>query len=329
LIGGVTLHSFASIHPNYGAVPSEKGNTRVRNCDLLIIDEISMCEWKVLIQLYQRFRMAGHTPKLLAVGDFMQLPPVEGVQLFETRQWNVFKKLELTTQHRQQQMLFIDILGDIRLGRLTPRVQELLNNRWVQALPDNCTQLYALRAGAAELNKRKLEELPGPAFSSDWVVRYSEGLNDPVVNEKNVRFPKELRIKPGARVVMLTNEPSGRWVNGSTGYVRGISPGAFVTVELDAGHTVQVFKAEEEVLSPDNKPLATVLQYPMMLAWALTIHKAQGMTLDRVGVDLSNHFERGQTYVALSRCRSMEGLFVTGQLNYLLVNESALAYYGV
>ncbi len=331
LIGGTTLHAFAGIHPIHGVV-GNKANDRVRACDLLIIDEISMCNLELLHQLYIRFRRAAHVPKLVTVGDFMQLPPVEGQQLFETRPWTCFKKLELQKQHRQQQPLFVDILSDIRLGRLTPRAQELLRMRWVPVLPDDCTRLFALRAGAEEVNEQKLEELPGPAFASDWSIQYDEKFRNeepPQIDERRIRFPKTLRIKPGARVVMLTNDPGQKWVNGSTGTVLSIEPGNHVQVRLDRGHTITAFKAEEPVVAPGGAVVARVIQYPMALAWALTIHKAQGMTLDRVGVDLQGHFAPGQTYVALSRCRSMEGLFLTGELYRLLVNHAALRYYGV
>jgi ATP-dependent exoDNAse (exonuclease V) alpha subunit len=98
-----------------------------------------------------------------------------------------------------------------------------------------------------------------------------------------------------------------------------------VWVELDSGDEVEVTKAYEEILDGDGKVICTIWQYPIHLAWATTIHKSQGSTIDRVGIDLEGHFETGQTYVAMSRCRTAGGLFLVGKLQRLLVDEYALS----
>jgi ATP-dependent exoDNAse (exonuclease V) alpha subunit len=123
------------------------------------------------------------------------------------------------------------------------------------------------------------------------------------------RFPRTLYAKKGARVVMLTN--ADNWMNGSTGKIVGCGK-EIIHVCLDEGGTVPVDRTKEEVIGGDKQVLATVSQFPMKLAFALTIHKAQGMTMDNVSVDLNNHFAAGHTYVALSRCRTKEGLHLFG-----------------
>jgi ATP-dependent exoDNAse (exonuclease V) alpha subunit len=326
LVHGRTLHSFASIHPQHGAVRSEKANRRVRECDLLVIDEISMASVDVIEQLYDRFDHAGHHPKLLMVGDFMQLPPVEGEKLFGSWIWAGCKVLKLTTQHRQANIDFISVLNDVRRGRLTEQVAAFVRSRTVKQLPDDCTHLMATRDPVARRNMQKLEELEGPKWTSRIIIDNSPLRAAPTELEmKRIRFPHLLVLKPKARIVLLTNDQAGRWVNGSTGVVDHVEPGT-VHVALDAGGRVQVTKAEEEVLDAEGKPICIVRQYPLMLAWALTIHRSQGATLDRVGIDLSGHFETGQTYVALSRCRHPDGLFLTGSLHDIKVDHAAMIY---
>lgn len=328
LISGTTLHKFAGIHPVKGVLPFRHINSRVRECDLLIIDEISMASFEVLQQLHDRFDQAGHWPKLLMVGDFLQVPPVEGEKLFEADDWVNCTVLRLTQQHRQSDPAFIGPLNDIRVGKLTDRAQAMIESCRVEELPDDCVHLVAHRATAQNRNNWKLNSLPGNnrlSVAEINVSHDSKGKPRKVSDSdrKKARFQIELRIKERARVVMLTNDKEERWVNGTTGTVKKIEKGC-VCILLDSGREVEVKKETEEILDGDNNPLYTVTQYPFMLAWALTVHRAQGMTLDRVGVDLNGHFVTGQTYVALSRCRTREGLFVVGEVKELLVDPAAL-----
>jgi ATP-dependent exoDNAse (exonuclease V) alpha subunit len=337
LIGGRTLHSFAGFHPKYGVVRSKRADRAIQSCALLIIDEISMASVEILEQLEERFLRAGHTPKVLAVGDFLQLPPVEGKKLFESDCWQQFTTIKLTSQHRQKDEKLIRMLNDVRRGNVTEHVREFLKSRTVDELPEDCTHLVALRKTAYARNCQKLEELPGPIYKSQMEVLPTPRPRD--IRKEDLpeefkesdlsrsRMAEKLFLKPGARVVLLNNDSESRWVNGSTGEVLSVSRGE-VLVELDVGSVVEVNKIDEEILDGDGRVICTVYQYPIQLGWSMTIHKAQGSTLDRVGVDLSHHFESGQTYVALSRCRSAEGLFVKGDIPELLVDENALKYCG-
>lgn len=330
LIRGRTLHSFAGIHPSYGVVMSKRADERIRNCKILIVDEVSMLDSSLLDQIFQRFKYAAHTPKLVLVGDFMQLPPVEGSCIFDSHRWAEFRVLKLSQQHRQRDESLITALNDMRVGNLTDRVKNLIESRTVDELPDDCTHLMAHRAEVSKRNMDRLAALPGQRYASDWLLTFTKKKDGTPyeVSESEInrsRFPSKLFLKEQARVVMLTNDKEGRWVNGSTGVVLKVQPG-MVTVKLDNGKTVQVMKDTDEVLTGDGMVVCTISQYPMQLAWALTIHKAQGMSMDRVGVDLSHHFAPGQTYVAISRCRSREGLFLKGTLSDLMTNEAALKY---
>lgn len=331
LIGGRTLHSFAGLHPKYGVVRSRRADEAVRDCDLLVIDEISMASVEILEQLDVRFRRARHRPKVLMVGDFLQLPPVEGKKVFDTETWQNCKVLKLSTPHRQGEGEFLDILSQVRMGFVTEDVMKFVESRTVDMLPDDCVHLMARRAPVMKRNMQKLSELPGRPRTSRMEVTLPDPENpneepkEPTSQELGrARFAPVLSLKDDARVMLLTNDPMDRWVNGSTGIVSSIEVGS-VWVELDSGDEVEVTKADEEVLDGDGKVICTVRQYPIQLAWATTIHKSQGSTIDRVGIDLEGHFETGQTYVAMSRCRTAGGLFLVGKLRKLLVDECALS----
>lgn len=331
LVKGRTLHSFAGIHPTWGVYNSEKVDARIRGTDLLIIDEVSMADTKLLDQLYTRFNRAGHEPKLLLVGDFLQLPPVEGDSLFDSHRWSSFAVLKLSQQHRQSDAAFISVLNEIRVGVLSDNVKSFIASRTVPTLPDDCTHLMAHRSSVDQRNMDKLSELDGQRYASKWHVdpaKYNKDGTPKEIEQRDLeksRFTETLYLKENARVVLLTNQPEGLWVNGSTGIVVSVAQGS-VKVKLDSGLTVSVPKDEDEILDGDGSPTCTITQYPIKLAWALTIHKAQGMSMDRVGVDLGYHFAPGQTYVALSRCRTAEGLFLKGSISDLIVDEEALGH---
>ncbi len=147
------------------------------------------------------------------------------------------------------------------------------------------------------------------------------------VDIERFRLPRLLQLRAGARIVMLNNDSDGKWVNGSTGEVVDVEEGrSYVTVKLDTGCVYQCARWNEDYMGAAGERLATFSQFPMMLAWALTKHKAQGMTMDRVGVDMTRDFASGQAYVALSRCRTKEGLFISGKLEHVQIPKVLLQY---
>jgi len=333
LVRGRTVHSFLGIHPQFGVTESYKANQRVINTDLLIIDEISMASADLFTKILQRFEMADHWPKILTVGDLLQLPPVEGGYIYEHPAWETFKILRLTTIHRQHDKDFIDALNDLRIGNVSEKVLNLVEERRVMSLPTDCTQLYPRKETVEKTNLERLAALEGEEVVREWKVVGYQHMKDKQKEKEAIeramaraRFPRVLSLKVGARVCMLNNEQFGAWVNGSTGKVVEFNPKLDnVVVQLDRGSTVNVFPMDEHVFLSDDDPSLTIRQYPMMLAWALTAHKSQGMTLDRVGIDLSNHFAPGMTYVAISRCKTKEGLHLIGQLSPIKVDARALA----
>jgi len=330
LIKGQTIHSFCGIIPKVGVIDSRKANIRIRACQILVVDEISMANVELIDQIFKRFEIAEHEPKVLFSGDFCQLPPVEGGFAFESPHWSKFHKVCLTTIHRQTDLNFIESLNDLRKGLMTDKVSQLIKDRTVDQLPDDCIKLFPRRFQAEDLNNQKLGELPSKLKASEWSWDYvgNEGEDNPNFepkepNEANTRFPKRLFMKEGARVCLLTN--TDFWVNGSTGYIRKICE-SDVEVVLDRGGVVHVGDAEEVIYGAYGNPLYRIKQLPMMLAWALTIHRAQGMSLDKVGVYLNGHFACGQTYVSISRAKTKEGLFLQGNLERVSANQKALEF---
>lgn len=336
LVRGKTLHSYLSISPKYGAVESKSVRQRLAMTRTLIVDEASMMSDILLGQVYSRFERLPKPPKLILIGDPLQLGPVPNrgqkvKPFYESPLWSSFKVIRLTQIHRQADPDFISALNDLRVGNLSDRVSGLIKSRLVECLPD-CTQIYARKDKVLEVNEERLARLGGPEFKNDWdrvlwrrcSKSDEQDQRDFEEAAKWARFPRKLRLRNRARVCLLRNDKEGRWVNGSTGMFIEQSGGSLI-VRLDRGATVYIDPVEEEVCDEFGEVQLVVRQYPLMLAWALTIHKSQGMTMDRLGVDLSGHFGAGMTYVSLSRCRTSGGLLLVGELSRLTVDPKALA----
>jgi len=155
------------------------------------------------------------------------------------------------------------------------------------------------------------------------------GLTDEIASnilEKTARFPIDLEYAVGARVVMLKN--TGFYVNGTCGVIKDIDEEHhIITVESDKGYPFTVCPETEDIHDAEGQVLVSHLQYPMQLAWAMTIHKAQGMTLDKIGIEMRNHFAEGMTYVAMSRVKTKEGLLLCGDIDRMLrTNKDAIFY---
>ena len=323
LIGGRTLHSWAQIIEGKGVASlTLKAMTRMRFVDFLIIDEISMASAELINLLIGRFRAVDNHPTVILVGDLLQLPPVKGQYVFTHPIWEKVKVLKLTINHRQDSgSEFLQALNDLRYANITDRVRALIEARTVDKLPDDCTHLHGHNHGVDSTNERRLQELvAGTKETFESVGRKIQAFPDAQIKWDRFRLPERLLICRGARIVMLANSSEGEFVNGSTGEVLdwGFSHDGEedIQVQLDNGNWVSVQRSTETMLGGDGKIQATMKQFPMKLAWAITVHKAQGLTMDRVGVDLDGHFAPGMTYVALSRCRSVEGLFLVGKFKY-------------
>lgn len=342
-IGGQTVHSFFGFPPRPLIGSHEKPNwffTRTaRALKRLIIDEVSMLRADVLDAMNQHLQVARKSSRpfggvqMLFVGDFYQLPPVvrgdEGALLEEAGYATPYAfsahalrdaplaVVELTEVHRQTNHDFIALLASIRERRGVEEAVTILNTVCLdRALPKRPVLLCATNAVADRYNVQGLASLEGAA------TRYTGAFEGETPRTMGDRFPApmELTLKRGARVIFTQNDPEGRWVNGSLGTVRTLDEES-ITVLLDAGDEVEVeravwpqarwtWNAKENRM--EVKEEFKYVQFPLAPAWALTIHKAQGMTLDSVEIDLGRGaFAPGQTYVALSRARSMETLRLT------------------
>lgn len=346
-IGGQTVHSFFGFPPRPLIGAAEKPHwffTRTaRALKRLIVDEISMLRADVLDAMDQHLKTARKSARpfggvqMLLVGDFYQLPPVvrgeEGQLLEEAGYASPYAfaahalrdaplaAIELTEVHRQTNRDFIALLSSIRERRGIEEAVTILNTVCLdRALPKRPVLLCATNAVADNYNARGLAALEGTG------ARYRGAFEGETPRAQGDRFPAplELVLKRGARVIFTQNDPEGRWVNGSLGTVKALDD-ASIQVALDIGEEVDVeratwpqarwtWNASENRM--EVKEEFKYVQFPLAPAWALTIHKAQGMTLDSVEIDLGRGaFAPGQTYVALSRARSMETLRLTRPLS--------------
>ncbi|MGD9816394.1 MAG: ATP-dependent RecD-like DNA helicase [Hyphomonadaceae bacterium] len=346
-IGGQTVHSFFGFPPRPLIGNAEKPNwffTRnARALRRLIVDEVSMLRADVLDAMNTHLQIARKSSRpfggvqMLLVGDFYQLPPVvrgdEGGLLEDAGYASPYAfsahvlrdapltAVELTEVHRQTDRDFIALLSAIRERRGIEDAVTILNTVCLdRALPKRPVLLCATNAVADRYNSQGLAALTGTA------ARYTGGFEGEAPKAQSDRFPApmELVLKRGARVIFTQNDPEGRWVNGSLGTVRELDE-TLIAVSLDSGDDVEVeratwpqarwtWNAKENRM--EVKEEFKYVQFPLAPAWALTIHKAQGMTLDSVEIDLGRGaFAPGQAYVALSRSRSMETLRLTRPLS--------------
>lgn len=335
-VTGATIHSFFRLKPAFVDIHALRGmRSRVlKELELLIIDEISMVRADVFDGIDHSLRLArkNNAPfggvQVCAIGDLLQLPPVVSNQektffaqyypspfFFCTKAYSEgnFQMLQFETVHRQRDGAFIDILGAIRSGACSARELAALNSRVnprVTPAPGTLV-LTTTNALAENINSSRLEKLPGGIHLYEGEVSGEFGMKD-----ARLPAPEELALKVGAQVMFVKNDSEGRWVNGTIGIVEALGD-EVVTVRVgEESHEVKPekwqtigYEFQEEQDKIVEKTLGTYTQFPLTLAWAITIHKSQGKTLERVIIDLgTGAFAAGQLYVALSRCRSLEGI---------------------
>ena len=332
-IGGTTIHSWSGLGIADSISDAELDRMgykmqlveRYSRCDILIIDEISMlhgsrldmvdraCRW---IRRKEDIPFGGL--QVIFVGDMFQLPPVtRGSDVTDyahhSNAWRVaeLKPAYLTEQHRQgADDELLDILREMRNGGISPEHIELLNTRMGLQVDDSITKLYTHNVDVDTLNNNKLAELDGPMHTYTMTGKGKDWIVDKLM--KNLLCPDKLQLKIDAEVMFVANDFDAGFVNGTRGRVVAFEMGDPV-VETTDGLRIQV---EEHTWRQFNETgeyvVAEVSQTPLRLAWAVTIHKSQGMSLDAAEIDLSKAFVPGMGYVALSRVRSLDGLFLGG-----------------
>ena len=314
----------------------------LRNLELLVIDEVSMVRADLLDTIDAVLRHFKHRPtipfggvQLLVIGDLFQLSPVvreeewrllqpyyEGPYFFQARVFRELKPIYIEFEHvyRQTNVEFLSILNEVRNNRLTAESFAVLNGR-VQKFsgsedqefrrPDGAITLSTHNSKVDAINQREMDALKGKEYT------YKATITD-TFPESMYPIDEQLTLKVGARVMFIKNDSSTDklYYNGKLGVVTSLSKQA-INVRCDDGTEVNVhnevwenirYNADSGSDQVQTEIIGTFTHYPLRLAWAITIHKAQGLTFDQLIIDAEDAFAAGQVYVALSRCRSLEGL---------------------
>ena len=344
-LGGNTIHSWSGIGVsdhlpnNFFERLSKTRRDVISKTDVLIIDEISMLHDfrldmidKVLRTVRENDQPFGGI-QLVMSGDFFQLPPVNrpneqgGGFVVYSDAWQELQPavLYLERQYRQNDERLLEILTALRTGDVRRRHVEALLARMEIEPPDgDITELHTVNVDVDDINIQKLAELPGEERSYQQTTTgskiYVENL------QRSVLAPENLVIKLGALVMAVKNSPQKLYANGSIGTVVDFEPlTEYPVVEFRDGRRVTMVPDVWELRDGERKR-ASISQVPLRLAWAITVHKSQGMTLDAAKIDLRKAFVEGMGYVALSRVRDLDNLYLYGiNRRALEVSPDALA----
>lgn len=337
-IGGTTIHSWSGLgikdSLSQWDVEKLKGSakyiTRYNATDVLVIDEVSMLHGKRLdmVNALAKALRENDAPfgglQVVLVGDLFQLPPVSrGTDqtdfIQDSAAWAELRPhiCYLTEQHRVSEGdSLLDLLGAMRRGDVNELHEEALRDRLGRSPADDMvvTKLYAHNADVDTINDRHLKALSSDTVTIGMTAHGTAAKREQLM--KSVLAPERLELKRGAEVMFVANNFGLGYVNGTRGTVIdfiGDTPVVVTTQGREVKVEPHSWKMEE-----DGRVTAEVVQLPLRLAWAITIHKSQGMSLDAAEIDLSRSFTPGMGYVALSRVRSMDGLYLKG------VNQMAL-----
>jgi ATP-dependent DNA helicase PIF1 len=357
-VGGSTIHSFFKFGFGFqglATVRKLRDAKGLRSLNTIVIDEISMVRADIFDMIDKTLRASTGVREpfggvqIILMGDIFQLPPVvrnEEVELFKEGYGGYyffnapcFKKgdfstINLETIFRQKDRNFIDILQGIRSKNLTMQHFNLLNTRTSSILPgihDDTIVLTTTNAAADSINLRNLTQLRSKE------VTY-KGKVTGLFRENDLPTPANLQLKIGSRVMFVKNDQSDEkeWVNGTLGEIIDLTSTS-IKVKTNQGVVLvtQDLWEEKKYSYNDSKneweqeTIGSYAQFPLKLAWAITIHKSQGQTFERMYIDLgSRAFAHGQTYVALSRCKTLEGITLKRPLRYedIIIDQEVLSF---
>ena len=362
LAGGDTIHSFFGL-PMEVCVPGTCGKLNeariltLLHADTIIIDEVSMVRCDIVDAIDYTLRKAIRTTQpfggkqIIFVGDMFQLPPVvrQGAErellhdIYKADDFFFYKadaikrmrlvKIEFQKVYRQDgDRQFLNILENVRMNKVTPENIMHLNKRVTQPQSKDgiVITLTSLNKTADSLNQQRLAEIDAEEFTYEGTIAGK-------FDDKKLPVELNLRLKVGAQVMFTRNDQQKRWANGTLAKVVKLTKDE-IHVRLDNGETHAVpcaswdsvsYEYDRELRKLKKEVTGTFTQYPLKLAWAITVHKSQGMTFDKMSLDLSRGlFADGQLYVALSRVRSLEGLFLSKDVipQYAHTSREIIAY---
>ena len=339
-VEGQTIHSFFAFgisgsleelqkHDRYVKKRVKELKKILSKCDLLVIDEISMVSASLLDMIHYRLRNGGFEGRVLFVGDFFQLPPVfkrdtnsllgDSEYAFESSSWDFFEPLivELTKTKRTEDREFFKILNKLRWGEMDDELIEYFNMLKNHTTSKDATFLYGRNAEAQKMNLVRLKELEQePVLIKANEKEHIKSLHVKRIEswKNSLPVPCDLTLKIGAKVLFCTNK-WGKYYNGERGIVRDIADD-YIVVEKE--NSLVKVERQEYTMSEnivlngeiEEKPLYSVEQFPLKLAYAITIHKSQGMSIDELTCNIDNIFEKSQFYVALSRAKNPKKLSI-------------------
>lgn len=353
-IGGVTIHSafgyynleqldVDDISPISLRLKSEKQMT-LREAETIIIDEISMVRADTfdkidrILQVVSKNNRPFGGKQMIVLGDLFQLPPIAkkqeqaylknrygGVFFFNSiayRSGN-FRFMELSVNHRQEQdAQFFEMLNRIREGKVLAEDIDKMNTRFLSDKSEyrRLMTLFPKKADAEKVNQAELRKLMGKEHEFTATVIYNKYPDQTRNLEAIFPISDKLKLKTGAFVMMTANDPEKRWVNGNIGIVRSLRDDIVIVSINEVPYEIKpVVFTEQEATVVNGKieyeDILSVEQYPIVLAYAITIHKSQGMTYQEIACDISTCFAPGQAYVALSRCASLKGLHLLTKMS--------------
>lgn len=343
-LGGTTIHSWSGIGiadevgPGFVDRLSKGRREIIAKTDILIIDEISMLhDYRLdMVETICRLVRENDEPfggiQVVMSGDFFQLPPINrgdsraGGFVIHSNAWQALDPTicYLSEQHRQDDATLLEILDAMRAGDVRRHHAEALIAR-TEVYPDDLqqlTELHTTNVDVDAINSAKLAELEGDEVSYEQSTTGSANYLETL--QRSILAPSTLRLKQGALVMAVRNSNERKYVNGSLGVVVGFEPHTdYPIIQFHNGREI-IMQPETWELRDGDKKRAGITQVPLRLAWAITVHKSQGMTLDAARMDLRKAFVPGMGYVALSRVKNLDNLFLTGiNQTALMVSEEA------